>query len=59
VARLEDSRSTEDTVLSPVLALDVVPLRQLVRREEHRLNCSDEGKLVSVRRCGVRSCCDE
>jgi hypothetical protein len=57
--RLEDSRSTEDTVLSPVLVLDVAPLRQLARREEQRLRRSGEGVLVTVRRCGGRSCCDE
>jgi hypothetical protein len=54
----EDSRSTEDTVLSPVLVLDVVPLRQLARRDEQRLRRSGEGELASARRCGGRSCCD-
>jgi hypothetical protein len=58
VGRPGDSRSTEDTVLSPMLVLDVVPLRQLARREEQRLRRSGEGELVPGRRCGGCSCCD-
>jgi hypothetical protein len=45
-------------VLGLVQVLDVVPLRQLARREEHRLRWSDGSELASVRRCGGLSCCD-